>query len=926
MNRLVAGLTLAAALGCASGSGRTAPEPQPQPPQPLQPAAQQQPTRSAAQQQQPPQQQAAARPQSGSQDGLKPFAELTRGATARTGLFDSYQKGDHLYLAIPRDRLGRELILTFTVAQGIGARGIFGGTMLTRDANIVALERQGDRVFLLKRPHRFVAPPGSAVEKAVQLTFGASVLESARIESVREDSALVIDVHDWLVSDLSAVGERLGAGEERPGQPGRASFDRSRSYLEAVKSFPDNLNLRAKLTFRPPQPGSLTPGSLTPGSLTSVPDSRYVPVTVHYSLARLPERPMQPRAADDRVGYFLTAHKDFSKDEGASFFQRWINRWRLEPKDPAAAARGEPVEPMQPIVYHLDPGIPEPYRPAIKAGVEAWNRAFEAAGWRNAIRAEPLPEGADAEDLRYASIRWNTSDQPGYGAIGPSTVDPRTGEVLDADILMEGNMVLGFRRAWRTMVRPSQVVSEMLESTPGELDWLEAGGEAASLGAALLEQGAALRALLAAAGDIGPGDPVPAEYVEQALKWVTMHEVGHTLGLRHNFRSSSDTPLEKLPDAEWAEARGVFSSVMEYPAVNLDAKGSSGYFYNPTVGSYDVWAISYGYTPDDARAAALAREAARPGHAYGTDDDARGPGALDPTVNVYDLSADPLAWGKRRTRLLSGLWPALAENVLRDNSRYADVTDAFRSLLNEYGRALAPAVKYLGGQYHYRDHVGDPGGRAPWVKVPKAKQQEALEFLRQHAFGEQVFELPRAVLARFGANRWSHWGETNNFDGRIDYPFLEQVLELQRSLLEQMTSPLLFARIRDAELKYGPADVLTIPELLAGITRTVWGELWTDGARPIRATRRDLQRAYLDRMTEILVTPPTRMPADARAVARLRLQELDQRIARRLAAGAAADDYTRAHLVESRARIAKALEAGLEAERPARPSREPTSN
>src|SRR5690606_32360791 len=196
--------------------------------------------------------------------------------------------------------------------------------------------------------------------------------------------------------------------------------------------------------------------------------------------------------------------------------------------------------------------IPERYRPYIKRGVEAWNRAFEAAGWKNAIRAELLPEDADPEDIRYATIRWNVSDQPGYGAIGPSIVDPRTGEILDADILIEHNMILGFKRDWRTKVSPGVALQEMLPATPEELAALAAGGEAASLGAAIAAPGATLRAFRAANGDIAPGESVPMEYVGQAIVWVTAHEVGHTLGLRHNFRSSTDTPLEKLTDADWA--------------------------------------------------------------------------------------------------------------------------------------------------------------------------------------------------------------------------------------------------------------------------------------------------------------------------------------------------------------------------------------
>src|SRR5690606_3962678 len=306
---LVIALALAGASGCAVLTGRPAADPQ---------------TRQTEARQG----QTAADPPR-QQDGLRPFAELTRGATARTGFFDTYQKGDNLYLAVPKDRLGQDFLLAFEISQGVGAAGLFGGTMLNIfEGAIVALERHGDRVFLVRRPHRYVAPEGSAVARAVDLSYTPSVLESARIESIREDSAVVININDWILSDLSAVGERVNGAISRPGQQGRANFDRQRSYIESVKAFPDNLNLRARLTFRPS----------SPAPLRTVPDSRYVSLGIHYSFARLPERPMKPRLADDRVGNFITAHKDFSKDDGNSFFVRYVNRWRLEPKPGVVAS------------------------------------------------------------------------------------------------------------------------------------------------------------------------------------------------------------------------------------------------------------------------------------------------------------------------------------------------------------------------------------------------------------------------------------------------------------------------------------------------------------------------------------------------------------------------------------------------------------
>lgn len=841
-----------------------------------------------------PQQQAAKSP-------YKKFSELTEGATAREGFFDTYEKDGKLYLAVPAARLGGEFLLTTEIAQGIGARSLFGGTMLNIfEGQVVTLERHGEKVYLLQQPTRFMAAAGSPMEKTVDLTFGESVLESAKIESFRDDSAIVVDVTDWFVSDLADVGARVrGAVATKPGQPGRATIDKSRSYLESVKAFPKNVNIRAKLTFLPGEPVNIN----------SVPDSRYIPISIFYSFAELPAQPMTPRLADDRMGYFLTARKDFSST-GETFFQRYVNRWRLEC---SAERAGELCVPVKPLVYYLDPNIPEEYRPYVMAGVNRWAKAFEAAGFKDAIRAEMLPEGADAEDIRYPTLRWNSSDQPGYGAIGPSIVDPRTGEVLDADILFEASMIQNFRRSWRTIVSPAAAVEAMFGFSETDAAALAAGGEASTFGPTLEAQGALLRAMLVAKGEIEPNDAVPSEMVGQAITWVTMHEVGHTLGLRHNFRSSMDTPLDKLQDRSFVEQNGVFSSVMEYPSINLAPKGKgAGVYYNTGVGTSDSWVIAYGYTPDAERAKQLAREGAAPGHAFGTDEDAGGPGAMDPTVSVYDLGADPLAWGKQRAALIAGMIPTLPERVLVDDARYADLTDALQTLLGQYGQAVATSVKYLGGQYTSRDHVGDPNGRPPFTPVPRAKQLEALDFLATAGFGENAFDVPREVFAQLGANRWSHWGESNTFNGRIDYPMHESVLGAQRTLLNRVTDPFVFARIRDAETKFGAAQVVSIPELMSRLTGAVWSEVATGGARSIPAQRRDLQRAWLDRVGTLAIGDVDRLPADARAVARAELVSLRRRIEARRAAGGV-DAYTRAHLAESSARIEAILEAGLEA-------------
>ena len=833
------------------------------------------------------------------------FNSLIEDAEKIEGFFDFYQTDDKLYIAIKEDQIDHEFLLNFQIGRGIGAAGLYGGTMLSIfESELVALRKRENKIFLVNIPHRYTAEEGTPQARAVSLTYGESVLETAGIDATHSDGTMLIDAYSWFVGDLSNISERVQrAVAQRPGQPGRAQFDRSRSFVELVESFPKNSNIQASLTFR----------NQETSAPRTVADGRFIPVSVFYTLAELPEEPMNPRMADDRLGYFMTVHKDFT-DTSDEFFQRNINRWRLECDGPA----GDDglCDPKKPIVYYLENTIPERYRQPMMEGVEAWSDAFEAAGFRNAVQAKMLPDSVSAGDIRYATLRWNVSDQVGYGAIGPSTVDPRTGEILDADMLYESNMFLGFRNTYQNFVEPHTAINEIYNVSDEEMELMKLGIKTESFYAEMGTQANLVRTSMLAGGIINPGDPMPEEYVDQAVRWVTMHEVGHTLGLRHNFRSSVDTPLDKLYDTDWTAERGVYSSVMDYPSPNINSNGHDhGHFYNTGVGSYDRWVISYGYTPDDETAKEIARRAAEPGHAYGTDEDARGAGAVDPNVNVYSLSEDPIAWGRDRADLIREMLPLLPDFALEDDMAYFEVTNLFQSAFFQYARALAPSVKYIGGQYQYRDHAGDPNGRMPFEPVPLEMQQLALSTIVDYAFSANAINLPQDVYQQFGANRWSHWGQTNTWQGRIDFPLHQTLLGVQSSLLTQLLNPTRLERIRDTEVKFGTENTVTIPELMETVTNAIWEEAWNSPGGNINSNRRDLQRAHLDQMITLVTNAPSGTPADARAVARHTLQDLHERLERRLSPPTFGfDTYTRAHLTESKERISHALNAGFSLE------------
>jgi Met-zincin/Domain of unknown function (DUF5117)/Domain of unknown function (DUF5118) len=847
--------------------------------------------------------------------GDKPYTDwkkVTKDSEAMPGFLTLYKKRENLYLEIPQEQFNKPILGIFSLARGIGSHFLLGGLPL--NDHVLQFERNGDYVMVLEENMRFVAPKGSPFESARELSHGNSVLAKLKVESVNDSSkAVLVDFAPFVVSDLGDLAE--GIKQAFNNKPVR--FDRERSAVTSVKVFPENTEIEALLTY--------DPGDRQGIDLSSVPDERYVPITVHYSFSKLPEHPMQPRIADDRVGYFLTVMKDFSKDSNENFWTRYANRWRLEKKDPNAALS----EPVKPIVYYIDRTVPVEYRPWIKKGVEAWQKAYEAAGFKNAIIAKDAPDDPnwDPEDVRYSTIRWIVSHEPSFGAIGPSRVDPRTGEILDADVLIEGSFVQNWRNTYRRFAGPDAIADGITPSLglwpsflPQDLRCDAQAGTAD--GAALL------RTSLLMNGALPPGSPVPEEFIGQMLLWVTLHEVGHTLGLRHNFRSSTATPIEKLNDSGWTQQHGLTGSVMDYLTPNIAADHSKqGEYFVTQPGDYDLWAIRYGYMQTNATTSEadyavvkkVADESLEPGHEYSTDDDTYPANALDPRTNIWDLGSDPLTFAKDRSAYLMTLWrnPKFEERILGADGEYPVLRRAMDTLLGQDALALGLAVKYIGGQYQSREHRGQAMA-TPLVPVPAAKQREALTLLGERMFAADAFKVSPAVLNRLAPDRWNHWGIQGPFapQSRVDYNLNDKVLALQTATINALTNPALMARLREGESH--SAEPFKLSELFDRMTSMIWGEVGgpAAGMKVLEgpSTRREAQRAYLDRLATLVVDPPPGTPDDARALARLQLTNIDAKARKALAVEAPMGDYTRSHLLESRARIKRALEASVEAD------------
>ena len=870
-----------------------------------------------------------AEAQRGDQPG-RPYSDVVKGSEVGTGIFTIYFKRDSIYLSLSPRQLDRDYLLVTQISQGIGELGLDGGTSLRSD--LVRFHREGDRVELWAVNPHVAATPGTPMARTVAYSFGNSVVQSFPIAAVRDTSEILLNVEPFFLSDWADVGSVFQTALQQRKLTGTVALDDKRSTLQVLRLFGANLEAEVRLTFQ-------TARNL---GLETVPDYRAIPLGIHYSLRELPAEPMRPRLADDRVGYFVSALKDFSRDTAESYFVRYVNRWRLEKRNPGAAVS----EPVQPITYYIDRTVPVEWRPYVRAGILEWNRAFEDAGFRDAIRVLDAPDDSawSAADARYSTVRWTATNGAVY-AIGPTNVDPRTGEILNADILISAAWVQRWSGQSGRYVAPLAAVGAVLQA-----DTLaqEGDGEArlCRYGVQMGQSGSLVSALLAARGEIPAGGEPTRAYIGQALKALVMHEVGHTLGLRHNFRGSAGASAAQLANRAWTSTHGVGVSVMDYnpPALAPDP-AHQGDYYAPTIGSYDRWAITYGYadvvggappraTPKGAGAdaaawtpdieinglRAIASQAAEPAHLYGTDEDAGFGGlGLDPTVSRYDQTDDPLGWARGRVALIDGLFDSLETRVVAPGQGYGRLRGAFTDLLNDRWYALLVTTKYLGGATTSRDHRGDPGARPAVVSVPAAEQRAALAFLAEAGFGEGAYRFSPALLSRLASDRWMHWGASPGSDGRPDFPLHDWAMAQQGSLLGQLLDPAVLARIRDAELRAEPGEATVgLPELYASLTAAIWSEAGagvhgrTVRPRNVSSVRRDLQRLYLNLLIQTAVSPPPGTPEDARALARTTLSGLSADLDRALAnPRLELDAYTSAHLIDTRDRIARALDAQM---------------
>ncbi|MDY6937972.1 MAG: zinc-dependent metalloprotease [Cyanobacteriota bacterium] len=851
------------------------------------------------------------------------FDEMVLGSRKLEGLFTLYRNDitGSLYLELSPDQLNQNLLLAMTLSRGIGEAGLLSGLPL--GDILFQFRRQGERVQFVVPNTYLRNQAGDPETRSLERSFSESILYSLPIVATHpERKTLLLDLGELLMNrDIS------GLATELPYFLGGSYWmDSEKSYLEQVQAFPLNVEIESVYGF-----------SGSGGYLTTLPDNRAFDLQVHYSISQLPaDNGYQPRTADERVGYFITAYRNLADDTNRDPFVRYIQRWNLEKQDPNA----ELSPPKEPIVFWIENTVPPEYRDAIREGILMWNQAFEQAGFLNAIEVRQMPDDAKwkPEDIRYNTIRWSTNLYSYFAGIGPSRVNPLTGQILDADILIDANVVRLAQQEFGTLLGRSDSADSELAAEACSISsaLCDSAVERPQLDPSLLSDrlpfanrhrascscrecsrqlaiGSMALTLLHGAR---PDGVEVEEYINQYLRFLTAHEVGHTLGLRHNFHGSTLLSPEDLNDPEITRTQGSISSVMDYAPANIAPPGmEQGDFFPTLVGPYDRWAVEYGYMPAPGGGQAeeefleeIARRSSDPKLAYGTDEDVWS--QVDPAVTLFDLSNDPLRYAQYQMENARQMWLRLENKTLEAGEDYSDLRQQFNLVLTYYFNQAQIVTNYVGGQSFNRGSAGDPTGRLPFEPIPVEKQRQSLATLEQYVFAPNAFEFSPDLLNQLAPSRWSHWG-SNIQVFRLDYPIHDIILFVQGAILESLLSSERLNRLRDLELKTEPGQALTLPELFDTLHRSIWMEVIQsqNTPTPISSVRRSLQREHLNLLIS-MVLGQSDVPEDARTLAWYQLRQLDEDIDKALREQKDdLDTYTSAHLQETRDRLLKALDA-----------------
>lgn len=774
--------------------------------------------------------------------GIRPYSEVITGkAVSDKGLFTVHKVDERYFYEIPDSLMNRDFLLvtrTVKTANGLG----YGGEIL--DSKVLRFEKyEKKKVFLREISYDVVVDKNSDMYQSVQNSNVQPIIASFDVKSLAKDSAgVVIDITDLFAKDNPSFSfpENLRKKYRISGA------DDNRSYITSIKSYPINIEVKNVFTYRITGSSPMEAGGVAT-------------VEVNNSMLLLPKEPMMPRYFDNRVGYFAQSQVDYSSEEQQAGKTTYVRRWRLEPKDMEAYKRGELVEPKKQIVYYVDPATPAKWRPYLIAGVNDWNKAFEEAGFKNAIvcKEAPTPEQDpefSTEDARYSVIRYFASDIP--NAYGPHVADPRSGEIIESHIGWYHN-VMKLVRNWffiqTAAVNPEARTMKFKDEVMGQL-----------------------------------------------IRFVSSHEVGHTLGLRHNFGSSFAYPVDSLRSAAFTKKMGTAPSIMDYARFNYVAQPEDKdvYLY-PAIGVYDRYAIDWGYrvipdakSPKEEESTLnkmIVKHSGDPMYFFGTEMN-----PADPRSQNEDLGNDAVKASTYGIKNLKRVLPNLTKWTYEEGKDYGDLKDMYTELTNQWSRYMGHVSKNIGGVYETPKSYDEKGD--VYVPVPKEMQKKAVAFLSEQALATPTWLIDQNVIRKFDQS------------GVVD-----RIRGFQTSVLNSMLSVDKLSRIIEYETT-NPATAYSSAEFLIDVRKGVWSELAV--GKNIDAYRRNLQRAYVERLAALLTPPanqesvppnmrrPDQTLTDIRPIAKNELRTIQRQIL------AAMPKYTatnKAHLEDLSQRIKEIL-------------------
>ena len=712
---------------------------------------------------------------------VKPYDKvITEDAVTDNGLFKVHKVGEKYYFEIPQEHLGKDMLLVSRIAKlpsNLGGGYINAGSKTAE--RLVAWERFNDKILIKERSYNSVADEELPISISVKSNNYEPTLFAFDIAAFSKDStAVVIDVTKFYSTDVKAISGLPGS--MRTTYKVR-NLDASRSFINTMKSFPQNIEVIQDMTYNASQPPSTR-------------SAETISLQMNQSMILLPEEPMQPRFADERVGWFTFSQVDYGSKKLKADTKTYIRRWRLEPKDPAAYARGELVEPIKPIVYYLDPATPESLRKYIKEGIELWQGPFESAGFKNAIIAKYPPtkeEDPDfsPEDVRYSVVRYVASET--RNATGPSVSDPRSGEIIESDIIWYHNHLRSYRNRY------------------------------------LLETGAAnpsARTL-----------DTPAEDIGEMMKMVIAHEIGHALGLPHNMSASKAYDVENYRDGAFTQEFGIASTIMDYARYNYIAQPEDeNVRFIRKIGPYDHYAINWGYRniPGARSSGAelntldkwIMEKAGDPKFIFGKQGS-----RFDPTSQTEDIGNDAIKASNYALKNLKIVAQNLPQWTSSQTNNYEDLEELYDELLGCYNRYIGHVLGNVGGVV---EHLTTPTqGGVAYKSVSKQKQQESLQWLHKNAF-----ETPQWLLDKSMLQNIEYAGYTERLR-RLQSRYLNSILSFDR-----------LGRLIDHEaLDAVNYSVLT---MLQDLRKGIWSE--ASATKNVDVYRRNLQRAYVDRMAYLM--------------------------------------------------------------------------